>query len=471
MRKTLKVLLLISSSLIPIFTYAVQPTTVKYCVDPDWAPYESIVDQKHVGISKVFVDLIAAKSQINFILVPTTSWGQTLRYTQTGQCDLIPLLNASAEREKFLSFSDEYFRAPNAIYAHFNKPIIGSLSGLTNQTVAVVSNYRLHHYLKNNYPNINIVAVKTGLVGLKKIDNKEVDYFVGSFHAANRIIEENNFSDIRIAGITNLEDYFRIGVSKGNEHLLPIFNSAIKQITPEERKGISSYLRSIKVIKSPDYTHLMQAGLVFIIILIVLSIRYFQSTKYARMLAEKNNVLEKLHSELDHKNKQLTDLAMKDPLTGLYNRTHLSTIIDQQIKLISRYQTNVCMLMIDIDDFKLINDNNGHIVGDDILKRISAILCKLARETDIISRWGGEEFVVICPETTLTSALQLAERFQKAMASITIEDIDGITCSIGIAELEKNITAKEWFKRADKAMYQAKSSGKNCIQLVELTEY
>lgn len=466
MLETLKVLLLLTFSLFAASCYAEPNTTVKYCIDPDWAPYESIVDGKHIGISKIFVDLIAQKSQVNFTLVPTSSWEESLNFTKTGQCDLIPLLNANKEREQYLTFSDDYFRAPNAIYAHFDKPIIGNLSGLTKQSIAVVENYRLHDHLKRFFPNVHLVPVKTGYIGLKKVNANEVDYFVGSFHAANRIIQENNFSDIRIAGIANLEDHLRIGVAKGKEYLLPIFNKAISQITQEERGNVNSYLKSIKIIEPPNYTIAIQVGGIFFIIVVILIIRYLQLTQYGKLLAEKNSVLEQLHKSLAEKNQQLTDLAMKDSLTGLFNRTHLSTIIEQQIKLIARYQTQVCLLMIDIDDFKLINDNNGHIVGDDILKRIAAILSSVARETDIVSRWGGEEFVVICPETSVEEAQQLAERFQQAMADISIEDINGITCSIGIAELEKDITAKDWFKRADQAMYQAKSSGKNCIQLV-----
>ncbi|GHE81757.1 diguanylate cyclase [Thalassotalea profundi] len=462
----LKHLLIIIYSSLIASSYAEQKLSVNYCVDPNWAPYESIVKQKHTGISKIFVDLIAEKSNINFILVPTSSWEESLEFVKSGQCDLIPLINTSEKRRQYLSFSDDYFRAPNAIYAHFKNPIIGNLSGLTNQSIAVVKSYRLHHHLSKHFPNTNLVPVENGFLGLQKVENNEVDYFVGSFHAANRIIQENNFSNIRIAGIANLEDQLRIGVAKEKEYLLPIFNQAIAQITKEERKKVTHYLKSIKIIEPPNYRIALQVSCLFLIIVVILLIRYLQLKQHGRALADKNMKLEELHHTLAEKNLQLTELAMKDPLTGLFNRTHLSKIIEQQIKLTARYQTQVCMLMIDIDDFKAINDNHGHTIGDNILKNIAKTLLSIARETDIVSRWGGEEFVVVCPETSLEEAYKLAERIQKGMTKIHIDEISGVTCSIGIAELEKGITASEWFKYADKAMYQAKFKGKDCIQIM-----
>ncbi|WP_448568383.1 diguanylate cyclase [Thalassotalea ganghwensis] len=440
--------------------------TVTYCVDPDWAPYESIVDGQHQGISKLFLALIEQKSPLTFQLVPTQNWQQTLDYAKQGLCDILPMLNSSEERQKFLSFSNDYFRAPNVLYGHYDQPIIGNLSGLSSQTIAVVSGYRLHQHLLDNFAGANIVAVSNGLEGLKLANNKKVDYFVGSFHSSNRLIEQHNLSDIRITGIATLEDQLRIGVGKGKEHLLPIINQAIEKITPEERVEIFNFLKSIKIVERANYKAAMQVALVFLIITALLTFRYVKLSIYGKLLSQKNKVLEQLHSELDSKNKQLTELAMRDPLTKLFNRAHLSTIIDQQLKLVSRYDKDACMLMIDVDDFKKINDRFGHEHGDQVLIEIANTLSAIARDTDTVARWGGEEFVVICPESTIEQANNLAKRFQNALKVAATEKVNNITCSIGIAKLDNDSSASDWFKRADQAMYQAKSTGKNSIQLM-----
>ena len=440
--------------------------TVTYCVDPDWAPYESIVNGEHLGISKLFLDLIAQKSPLTFQLVETINWQQTLEYVKQGRCDLLPMLNSSEERQKFLTFSDDYFRAPNVLYAHYDQPIIGNLSGLSSQKIAVVNGYRLHQHLMQNFNHAQIIPVKNGLEGLKLANNLEVDYFVGSFHSSNRLIEMHNLSDIRIAGIATLEDQLRIGVRKGQEHLLPALNQAIANITPEERVEIFNFLKSIKIVERTSYKIALQVALVFFIIIAILTIRYIKLSVYGKLLNQKNKVLEKLHHELDHKNKQLTELAMRDPLTKLYNRAHLSTVIDQQLKLVSRYNKDVCMLMIDVDDFKKINDQWGHEHGDAVLIEIANTLRAIARDSDTIARWGGEEFVVICPESSIEQTNKLAKRFQNALKIASTDKINTMTCSIGIAKLEKDTSAREWFKRADQAMYQAKNTGKNSIQLI-----
>lgn len=120
------------------------------------------------------------------------------------------------------------------------------------------------------------------------------------------------------------------------------------------------------------------------------------------------------------------------------------------------------MMLIDIDDFKLFNDKYGHKVGDEVLKSVANTLKLVSRETDICARWGGEEFVILCPETNLHDAQILAERFLVALK--TNEQLaNNVTCSIGVAELTEGETESGWFNQADKAMYEAKAKGKNCI--------
>ncbi|MDO6444586.1 diguanylate cyclase [Colwellia sp. 1_MG-2023] len=451
------------------FAQSSKLTKVKYCVDPNWAPYESIINDQHQGISKEYLDIISQYTSFSFALVPTTDWKQTLHFAKEDQCQFIAMLNQSPERDKFLTFSDVYFHAPNALYAHYDQPLIGNLSSITSQSIAVVMDYRLYHYLKKTFPNMNVVAVNSELEGLKKVEAKEIDYYVGSYYSANKIIQDASFSKLRIVGISEYEDKLRIGVNKQSEYLLPELNQAISKITVQEHQKVFDYLKATNFVRITDYTLLIGLTSFFSILFIILYFGYSRSVRYSQTLADKNISLKKLHTQLDVKNKQLAELSIRDPLTMLYNRSHLAEMINQQIKLKDRYNTRSCLIMIDIDDFKKVNDTLGHKVGDDILKTLSNVLLKCARNSDIVARWGGEEFVLLCPETDLDEAVLLAKRFQQALKEIKSDACPKVTCSIGIAELHSKDSADEWFISADNAMYQAKAQGKDSISTLNNT--
>lgn len=440
---------------------------ISYCIDPSWAPYESISNNQHEGISKEYLDIISSKTSLSFNLVTTKNWKETLQFAKEGKCHLIAMLNQSPERDKYLTFTDIYFRAPNALYGHFDQTMVGNLSSITTQSIAVVYDYRLYHYLKNTFPEMNVISVKNQYEGLQKVEAQEIDYFVGSYYSANKIIKELSLSKLRIVGIAELEDNLRIGVNKNSVHLIPQLNKAISELTEQDHQKVFAYFKAMNFIHKTDYTLLIGVAAIFTALFIILYIGYARSVRFNQTLADKNTALKILHTQLDVKNKQLAELAIRDPLTMLYNRAHLAEMINQQIKLKDRYNTRSCLIMIDIDDFKQVNDKLGHKLGDDILKSLSAVLIKCARDSDIVARWGGEEFVLLCPETDLDEAMLLAKRFQKTLSEIINDTLPKVTCSIGIAELHGKDSADEWFISADKAMYQAKAQGKDSISTLE----
>jgi diguanylate cyclase (GGDEF)-like protein len=449
------------------WTQNAEKISINYCVDPTWAPYESIENNQHIGISKQYLDIFQKKSSLSFNLIISTDWNQALEFTKEGKCQLLPMLNQSSERDEYLVFSDVYFRAPNALYGHYDQAMVGNLSSITTQSVAVVFYYRMYHYLKKTFPMMNIIAVKNENEGLKKVENQEIDYFVGSYYASNKIIQDLSLSKLRIVGIAELEDNLRIGINKQSEYLLPYLNKAIAELTEQDHQKVFSYFKAMSFIKTTDHTVTIALAIFFSGVIFVLLIGYSRSIRYSKTLASKNKLLKELHAKLDEKNTKLSELAIKDPLTQLYNRVHLAEMINQQIKLKNRYNTRSCLVMIDIDDFKKINDKLGHKIGDDILRKLSSVLTKCARNSDIVARWGGEEFVLLCPETEIDEAIQLAKRFQVALGTIKNDSFPHVTCSIGIAELHSKDSADDWFISADNAMYQAKNQGKNSISTLE----
>lgn len=164
------------------------------------------------------------------------------------------------------------------------------------------------------------------------------------------------------------------------------------------------------------------------------------------------------------KEHELKDLASRDPLTELFNRRAGEQLLVQYDNHRKHHGKPLCLIMLDIDNFKKINDTFGHVIGDNVLKIISHTLQNEARPSESVIRWGGEEFLVIVPDATLHEASALSERIRKSISDQVIAVAGQVTASFGIAELQTNETTASLINRADKALYKAKLSGKNCIR-------
>ena len=160
-------------------------------------------------------------------------------------------------------------------------------------------------------------------------------------------------------------------------------------------------------------------------------------------------------------------LALTDGLTGLYNRRHASKRLEEEIARARRNGTGLCVAMCDVDHFKAINDEFGHSAGDHVLQGIANSLTEYVRRNDIVSRWGGEEFLVIFSEIKLTAARIVAERLRGRLASTP--QVEGgpekISVSIGLAMLRQGVTADALIEQADQALYRAKARGRNRVEV------
>lgn len=166
--------------------------------------------------------------------------------------------------------------------------------------------------------------------------------------------------------------------------------------------------------------------------------------------------------------KMAMEEAQHDPLTGVYNRGAMEAALDREVSLARRYGSPLSLLFMDIDCFKAVNDTYGHMVGDEVIREFVRCVNSKMRTTDILSRYGGDEFVVILPNTDLDGAEQLAGRVREAvthskrLAKIG-QDVK-VTTSIGISTLGDGETARQVLDRADRSLNSAKQSGRDCIR-------
>jgi len=172
-------------------------------------------------------------------------------------------------------------------------------------------------------------------------------------------------------------------------------------------------------------------------------------------------------AELAVKNKALEELATRDRLTGLYNRRKLDEALEQEVLRAERYDRPLSLIIIDIDHFKNVNDTYGHPVGDTVLVETANRLTQTLRTSDIPGRWGGEEFLVICPETPLETAVVLAERLRGAYNDRDFEQVGSLTASFGVAGHRRGASVKQIMQGADNALYKAKHAGRNRVEKEE----
>ena len=161
--------------------------------------------------------------------------------------------------------------------------------------------------------------------------------------------------------------------------------------------------------------------------------------------------------------KQVEKLSITDSLTGLNNRLRLDDVLADEFKRVARYSLQLSFIICDIDFFKEVNDNYGHLIGDEVLISIAKILRLHCRDVDVVGRWGGEEFLIICRETNIDGAMIVAEKLRALIEDHVFTQVGHKTASFGVTAVMPKETVGEALQRADQALYQAKDSGRNKV--------
>jgi diguanylate cyclase (GGDEF)-like protein len=199
------------------------------------------------------------------------------------------------------------------------------------------------------------------------------------------------------------------------------------------------------------------ASALALLVSILLWRRYVQAELLQRALEESNQQLERQRAELE-------TLATRDPLTGLFNRREFVRLAEEELARARRNHSALSLLMIDLDHFKTINDRFGHPAGDDVLRNVAELMARSVRQTDRVARFGGEEFMLLLPDTSAADALHLANKLRHKLADTPIASIGApVTASMGLACMPagKTLALDTLLRQTDRALYQAKHMGRN----------
>ena len=275
--------------------------------------------------------------------------------------------------------------------------------------------------------------------------------------------------------VFSLQSFFCEEV-KDNEYIEKLSSSVLKDLAQMKKEIIEEY-RNDKEFYELELAHnelllsrqkiiMHYYIIIFVLLVIFLSIVLYQ----IRMANRSNRKLEKVNENLNKANSQLTKLATTDPLTNLSNRRDMLTKIEYEQQRFDRNGKPFVLLMADVDDFKLINDKYGHDGGDFVLKSIAVQMKSVVRKQDIVGRWGGEEFLLLLPDTGLEGGKALADKIQSNISMtpyLFSKNKIPVTITFGVAVYDRKMIVDNCIKIADRALYRGKRNGKNCVVVGE----
>lgn len=451
---SLPVLLVIS-----VFAWA-QQETINYCIDPNWAPYEALRNGEHIGISRDYLDRIEKRTDFDFQLVPTDSLEQSLTFVREGQCQMLTMLNTSPSRATYLDFSIPYFEAPNVLVAKKGSAMVQGLQAVQDELVGVVEGYRHAEYLARNYPEVRVKTVESEARGLVRLSRGEFDLMIGSLLSVYSGINSMKLDDLVIVGYAEPYDSLSFAVTKNmSDKLLPLMNDQIRKF-PEHQK-VEIYKRWSNV-KSVDDTDVLKPFLIVLVVALIgfgIILRKRVVGSYTQQLKQKSKEIESLQGALLEKNRTLEFLSNHDALTGLYNRNHVMHRAEEEVSRFQRFHTPPSLIIAEIDNLSELHAAYGAKNTDDILKTVAGVCLSTVREVDVVARWSGEQFLILCPQTDIASAEILAQRLLKAMAENDELCARQPNTAVGIGVLRDNESFTDWFDRTAKALYQSKRLG------------
>ncbi|WP_419774352.1 diguanylate cyclase [Halarcobacter sp.] len=432
--------------------------TIKYCINPDGLPFEGLNEKnEHSGISSDYYSLFENILSAKFELVRTENWNQSITFIKEKKCDMLALGMETYERKKYLNFTSNYLNVPLVVATKVDVPFINHILDLEGEKVGIIKGDAFVKILRQKYPSLDLVEVEDINEGLDKVKSGKLFGFIDTLASIGYELQHKYFGELKIAGKINETLELSMAVVKEDEVLLNILQKAINSMTNDMHREIFSKWIPIKYEKGVNYELVWKIAIGSLIVILLV-------VYWNRKIIKTNRLLEEAQKDIEEKNKELEKLATTDKLTNLYNRRKIEELLEFEINRSERFNHNFGLAIVDIDKFKEVNDTYGHQVGDKVLKELANILNTNRRKTDFVGRYGGEEFVIICPESDVQGVIKLMETFKEKICNYKFSKVENKTASFGLTMSQRGDTIESILKRADDALYKAKDNGRNKIE-------
>jgi diguanylate cyclase (GGDEF)-like protein len=394
--------------------------------------------------------------EISFIL---TDWQDSLFLVRDGKADLHAGLFFSSERNEYLDFSKDLWELKTSLFLDIG--LSGSdISELYNIKIGVVRGSYEEFFIRGNFSTYQTERYSNNQEMMTAALEGDIRAFVADYPVAINFLLTSDKPAKFTVGQTLYTLPLKAAVKANNTDLLQFINNGLKNISPEDLNRVrEKWIHTETIV--PGWI-LPSTVIFFLFILTVFIILY--------IFFLRRNVALKTE-QLKEANVQLEILASTDQLTNIYNRRKLFEVAEKEIHRSKRYNHPLSCIMLDIDRFKKINDTYGHAVGDLVLKHLVATVQTQLRESDMIFRYGGEEFVVLMPDTSWEEGMILANRLLESMRShsykLNQKDVC-VTFSGGISEMKKKYdSVDQLLEAADKGLYLSKRNGRDQITFSE----
>ena len=430
--------------------YLDQAGHIDICIDPNWMPFERFdKNGRHDGISADYFALFEAALGVEFRPLPVETWSESVEALKAGRCDLFSLAMRTPERETYANFTDSYIRTPLVIATKADVAFIDRVEGLEGRKIAIPALYAFAELLRDDYPDLELVEVTDIDAGLAMVRSGEVFGYIGTLATIGHTLQAEYSGELRITGDTGKSWDLGVAVRDDLPILHGIMQKAIASLTEEQRQQINNKWIAVRYDQRVDYTLLWQVSAVFLLLIVLGGLFYLKQAGLKR--------------KLEAAYEQAERLAVTDKLTGIYNRHRLDEALEDQTRTGDRYGHAFGVLILDIDHFKRINDHFGHRAGDTVLREFVDVLSRNCRESDLLGRWGGEEFLVVVPHTDEGALTAFAEKLRRAVEATHFTDVEHLTTSIGASVYRPGDNPDTLVKRADDALYEAKRQGRNTV--------
>jgi diguanylate cyclase (GGDEF)-like protein len=348
-----------------------------------------------------------------------------------------------------------------------------TLDQLQNRLKNLDKNNVLYLLVLNRDKNGNYISYNQGIDKIREVSKIPIygawDFYLGKGIVGGKLIsaqEQGKESALIAKKIINGQKALceKTIYNKENNYIFDYLELKRYNIAENELPAGSKIINYPKTFFERNDKFLVWGlALLAFIIMILLIVFYFKN--------EEKQKLDKLNMELEEKvkerTKELKKMTITDELTGLFNRGRILKLLEIEVEKAKRYNRNLSVIMMDIDFFKRVNDNYGHQFGDKVLKTLSNILKQNTRNIDFVGRYGGEEFLIILPETDLKKAYLAAEKLREKIKETEINGLDSnITVSCGAAQFKDELS-DQLIKRADDLLYKAKANGRDRVEIKE----
>lgn len=429
--------------------YLLAHNPIPLCVDPDWWPFE-VIDQAgtHQGIAADLLALVAERTGVQWALHVTRTWEESVVASKAGRCLAMSFLNRTPERDRWLIFTQPLLIDPNVLITRQEAPFISDVGQLSGKTMALPKATAMHERVLREFPNIQVLDTDSENESLGWVSERKADMTLRSLIVAADTIKHNGWFNLKISGqIPGYENRLRLGVVQSETTLRNILDKGVATLTEQDRRRVVDRHVTMEVVTEVEADYTVARWLGILLMAVVLTSAWW---------------MRKLHGL----NRQLQAMAETDALTGLPNRRGLMRSFAFDVERALRYGRPLSVIMLDIDHFKRVNDDFGHLMGDKVLVELGLLVAQTIRGVDTACRWGGEELVVVCHETPLTQAVQLAERLRQRVEAHAFAMPRPLTLSAGVADVQPRDTTDVLIARADRALYAAKEAGRNrvCVE-------